>query len=135
MRFVVADDSPIPRDILRQILTTAGHQVVGAAKNGVDALRMVHEQKPDAVILDISMPGGMGDVAAVKMHEENLVKYIFVASSNSQDGIFKPLKERGIRCITKPFNAAQLEKAIREAFDGSNNGRAVIDVPSGSHRA
>ena len=54
-KIIVAEDDDIVSDIVREVLTKAGH-VVGVLNNGADALRAIQLKKPDLVILDCTMP-------------------------------------------------------------------------------
>lgn len=56
MRALIVDDSPKVRSELRQLLGRLGWNIVGEAVNGVEALEMAEEFKPDLVTLDIIMP-------------------------------------------------------------------------------
>ena len=56
MRILIADDSITTARALTGILEGLGHTVVGHAKNGVDAVRLYAELKPDVVLLDLVMP-------------------------------------------------------------------------------
>ncbi|MCX6130000.1 MAG: response regulator [Proteobacteria bacterium] len=56
MRALIVDDSPKIRGELRQLLVRLGWTVVGEASNGVEALELVVQLKPDLVTLDIIMP-------------------------------------------------------------------------------
>ena len=55
-RIVIADDEAIICMDLKEILEEAGHEVVGICADGVRALELVKEEKPDLVILDVQMP-------------------------------------------------------------------------------
>jgi DNA-binding NarL/FixJ family response regulator len=67
IRLLVADDHPVVRDGLAAILgTQPDFQVVGAASDGAEAVRMALDLHPDVMLLDIEMPGTDG-VEAVKM--------------------------------------------------------------------
>ena len=56
MRVLLADDHSIVRRGLRSLLEEGGHAVVGEAADGLEALRLIDEHRPDLVILDIDMP-------------------------------------------------------------------------------
>lgn len=60
MKVVVVDDSAAMRAVLRAILKSDGHEVVGKASNGMSAVTMVSHLKPDIVTLDLVMPGLSG---------------------------------------------------------------------------
>ena len=63
-RVVIAEDEAIIRLDLKEILTSAGYDVVGESGRGDEAVDMVAEHEPDLVILDIKMPGLDGIQAA-----------------------------------------------------------------------
>lgn len=117
MRFVIADDSRIPRNILYRILRDCGHLVVGIAENGPQAVEHCRREKPDAVILDISMDGGNGDEAARIVHAENLAQHIIMASSMQMDSIREPLVALGVHFLAKPFRPETLAALVKTIAD------------------
>ena len=61
LRVVIADDSPLVRERLGQLISTVGDvEVVGQAEDAHAALEAIQRLRPDVVILDIRMPGGDG---------------------------------------------------------------------------
>ena len=66
-RVLVVDDSAFARKVLRELLTAGGFEVVGTARDGLDALEKIAELKPDVVTLDLVMPNldGLGVLAAL----------------------------------------------------------------------
>lgn len=57
MKLLIADDSALLRDRLKSLVMTVKNvEIVGEAENGVAALQLIKEKKPDLVILDIRMP-------------------------------------------------------------------------------
>src|SRR4029077_9721441 len=58
---VVADDDDAVRDLLRLMLELEGHQVVGEAADGVAAIAVTCEFRPDVLVLDMMMPAGGGE--------------------------------------------------------------------------
>src|SRR3954453_15561586 len=67
-RVVVADDSGLMRRVLTHALTDAGFEVVGQAKDGDEALELCRRLRPDAMTLDLAMPGmdGIGVLRELK---------------------------------------------------------------------
>ena len=64
-RVVVADDSALMRRIVSNLLVRGGIDVVGAAKDGDEALALCERERPDAMTLDLAMPG-MGGIDVLK---------------------------------------------------------------------
>lgn len=60
MRIVVADDHPMIRTAIEVLLRGMDHQIVGIAGTGEEAVQKVEELVPDALLLDLQMPGGSG---------------------------------------------------------------------------
>ncbi len=55
-RILIVDDHPVIRMAMKMLLEAEGHQIVGDTDNGVDAISLGRELKPDLVILDIGIP-------------------------------------------------------------------------------
>jgi PleD family two-component response regulator len=70
-KILVVDDEPLIVDVLRRVLSKAGHTVVAAA-TGKEALKKALETRPDLVIMDIVMPEGDGYQAAVNIKRHPL---------------------------------------------------------------
>jgi len=73
IRALVVDDEKLARDRLLSFLRHCEDiEVIGQAKNGVDAVRMIEEQSPDLVFLDVQMPGmdGFAVLNAVSKHPQ-----------------------------------------------------------------
>lgn len=117
MRVVIADDSAITRAILQQGLRARGHDVVGTAVNGKEAVDLCRRYHPDVALLDVSMPIMPGNVAAAIIVEQKLAEHVVIASSASMDAVFGPLKQIGCHVLAKPFDknqiGAQLEALCR----------------------
>jgi two-component system chemotaxis response regulator CheY len=63
-KILIVDDSSIMRKMIKETLKSAGHNVIGEAKNGDDAVAFYRELKPDLVTMDITMRGMDGFEAA-----------------------------------------------------------------------
>jgi len=85
-RILVVDDSLATRELERSILETAGYTVV-TARDGVEGLKMLREQKPDLVLTDIEMPNmdGFRFCAAIKQDEQLKNLPVIVVSSRDSD--------------------------------------------------
>jgi two-component system, chemotaxis family, protein-glutamate methylesterase/glutaminase len=86
IRVLVVDDSASARKVLREALTKAGVEVVGIARDGLEALEKIGALKPDVITLDLSMPNldGLGVLAALPAADPPRV---VVVSNDSALGI------------------------------------------------
>src|ERR1700723_34675 len=116
MRFVIADDMHTPRTVVHRILLEAGHEVVGAAGGGQEAIALTLKHQPDAVIFDISMPGMMGDVAAHKVRAAMPNLIIFISSNISNEHTRTTLEKISAHFIVKPYRKEQLMNVINDVI-------------------
>jgi two-component system chemotaxis response regulator CheB len=87
-RVVVADDSPMMRRIVTSSLTKAGVHVVGSASNGDEALAICERERPDALMLDLTMPGldGMGVLRALRERGRSDMPVVVVSAFSPTQG-------------------------------------------------
>lgn len=106
-RVVIAEDDPLTRMDIAEILTEAGYDVVGEASDGVEAISICNEKKPDIALLDIKMPivtglqvskilsEGSSGVCIVLLTAYNIEEYIDIANKNQVMGyLLKPIEEK-----------------------------------------
>lgn len=114
-RVLIVDDSIAVARQLQKILTDSGSfQVVGHALNGVEAIKMHQEHKPDLICMDMNMPG-MDGLTALRslMALDPSTKVIMVTSLGGVSDKFTEAMKLGARnVITKPFEAANVIKAL-----------------------
>jgi two-component system chemotaxis response regulator CheY len=115
---VVADDAPFVRDVLRAIITKAGHRVVGEAENGEQAVQVVLEKQPHVVIMDIVMPK-MSGVQATREILKILPKTRVIACStlDQENMMVKAIESGAVDFIHKPFNAKDVIKIIERVVE------------------
>jgi CheY-like chemotaxis protein len=113
MKILVADDDPIIRKLLSEVLITDGHQVE-AKENGKEALEEVKRQAYDLVFMDVHMPVMNGLEALIAMR--TAVSQINVVMMDSYpDKLAAQSQEEGaITCMHKPFDLGQIREIIRE---------------------
>ena len=93
-RLLVVDDHTLVRDGLAKLLSDhAGFEVVGEAANGFEALSKARELKPDAVLLDLYMPGldGVRTTAFIRAELPD-VEVIAVTASEEEADIFEAMQ-------------------------------------------
>lgn len=116
LRIFIADDESIIRIDLREMLTEMGHEVVGEATTGEEAVRKIEELDPDLVFLDIKMPVMDGLEALSKINEQKLYPVIVLTAFSQKDLIEKAVKLGAKAYVVKPFRSAVLEPAIQMAL-------------------
>lgn len=120
IKILIADDHPIVRQGLRQILSEELDMgVFGEAQNSQEALELVRKKDWDIVILDITMPGrgGLDVLKEVKRERPNLPVLILSMHPEDQYAV-RALKAGAAGYITKESVPEELVKAIREVLGG-----------------
>jgi two-component system, response regulator PdtaR len=115
-RVIIADDESIIRMDLREMLGSLGYLVVGEAGDGISAVNLARELKPDLVIMDIKMPD-LDGIAAAKMLTEERLAPVLLLTAFSQQELVEGAKEAGVvGYIVKPFRESELVPAIEVAL-------------------
>lgn len=112
-RILIADDEPLIRIDLKELLEEIGHEVVAETGDGKEALALLNKVRPDLVILDIKMPGMSGiEVARRIAHEYPVI----ILTAFSERSLIEQAKDAGVMAyITKPFRDGTLTPAIELA--------------------
>jgi two-component system, chemotaxis family, chemotaxis protein CheY len=111
-KIMVVDDAMFMRKKCAQLLTEQGHQVVEAA-NGAEAIAKYKENRPDGVLLDITMPDIDGLQALKSMREFDPDARIAMCTAMGQQSIvIEALKSGAIDFVVKPFDANRVKAAV-----------------------
>ena len=113
LRIVIADDEPLLRRDLKEVLEDLGYRVVGEAMNGSEALRLIQQEMPDVAILDIKMPEMDGIQVARKVSRQHPV---VILTAFSERHLIEKAKDAGVMAyITKPFRVGDVSSAVELA--------------------
>src|SRR4030066_343842 len=115
IRVLIADDHPIVRSGLRLLLEAeADIDVVGEARDGVEALHLNQKQLPDVVLMDIAMPG-MDGLEATRQIKERWpqIKVLVLTMHRSDEYFFEMLKSGASGYILKGAETSDLIRAVR----------------------
>lgn len=120
---LVVDDEPDLRELLRVSLSMAGHRVE-LAHDGRRGLEMARLLKPQAVILDVMMPGldGWAVLAAIKADQDPAISRIPVLMLTARADELDALRggiEGAVRYLAKPFAIQELRQAVADAVAGA----------------
>ena len=116
LRLVIADDESIIRMNLRETLVGLGYLVVGDAGDGVSAIHLARELRPDLVIMDIKMPKLDGIQAAKVLTEEKLAPVLLLTAYSDRELVDRARDAGVVNYIVKPFREAELLPAIEIAM-------------------
>ena len=119
LRVVVADDHPSIRENLRYLLNDElGLVVVGVAKDGHDALRLVHATRPDVLVVDSDMEDLKGREVAATLRRDGSQIGIVLYTLDSEACV--DAEASGVdACVTKDSPPSMLTDAIRRVARGS----------------
>jgi two-component system, chemotaxis family, chemotaxis protein CheY len=119
-KILIVDDSSLSRRISRRILQDGGHEVV-EAEDGIAALERYFLDKPDAVVLDITMKGMNGIEVLKKLREMDARARVVIATADIQSSTRALTQEAGAAgFITKPLAPDPLLNALSAALQGDS---------------
>jgi two-component system, NarL family, response regulator LiaR len=120
LRVAIVDDHAMLRMSLATALLAAGDIiVVGAARDGEEALRVCRETKPDVVLMDLQLPV-LDGIAAIReiQHFDPVPKVVVLTTLLDERLASQALEAGAVSCLLKSVQAEELIAAIREASTG-----------------
>lgn len=116
MRVLVAEDDPVIALGLAQRLRTLGHEPIGPAGDGEQAVALARESLPDLYLFDIEMPIVDGLAAAAQLAQEGLRRPVVVITGIEDPGLVERSIATGVSAyLTKPIDDRELGAAIEIA--------------------
>ncbi len=117
LNILIADDEPITRMDLRELLQESGYNVVAEAGDGFDAVEACKKHHPDLVLMDIKMPYLDGLSASRLIIEENLADAVVLPTAYGEKEFVEEAKAIGISgYLVKPINVKSLIPTIELLF-------------------
>ena len=117
LNILIADDEPITRMDLRELLQESGYNVVAEAGDGFDAVEACKKHHPDLVLMDIKMPYLDGLSASRLIIEENLADAVVLLTAYGEKEFVEEAKAIGISgYLVKPINVKSLIPTIELLF-------------------
>ena len=120
IRVMVVDDHPIVRRGLRDLLEDSGaFEIVAQAADGVEAVSMAAESRPDVIVMDVMMPNRDG-VEACREILELLpdTKVLMLTASTEEDAVIEAIAAGALGFVQKYSGSAELVNAVREVAGG-----------------
>ena len=119
MRILIADDHSLFRDGLRSLLQAQGHEVVGEARNGREAVELARTLRPEFVLMDVSMPE-LNGVEATRAITAELpgVKVLMLTASEHNETLFDAIKAGAEGYLLKNLEADDFFSLLDRAAQG-----------------
>jgi two-component system chemotaxis response regulator CheY len=116
-RILVVDDAAFMRKMVTDALTKGGHEVIGEAGNGAEAVERYQSLKPDLTTLDITMPEKDG-LSALKdiMALDPSAKVIMCSALGQESKVLESIKLGAKDFVVKPFQADRVLDAVGKAL-------------------
>jgi two-component system, response regulator PdtaR len=116
MRILVADDDPVIALGLAERLRTLGHEPIGPAGDGAQAIALAKTTVPDLYLFDIEMPNVDGLEAAKKLADDGLRRPVVVVTGVDDPSLVERSIASGVSAyLTKPIDSRELQAAIELA--------------------
>jgi DNA-binding NarL/FixJ family response regulator len=122
IRVLIADDQRAVRDGLVMLVNLCdGIEVVGAAANGREAIRMADRLGPDVVLMDLRMPDLDGTEATRHITENRIARVVVLTTYADDESIFPALRAGAAGYLTKDASGEEIEAAIRAVHAGQTS--------------
>lgn len=115
-RVIIADDESVIRADLREMLTNLNYLVVGEAGDGLSAVNMARQLKPNVVIMDIKMPDMDGIEAASILTKEKIAPVLLLTAYAQRDLVDRAKEAGVVGYLVKPFREQEIVPAIEIAL-------------------
>lgn len=115
LKILIAEDEGLVAAGLKSQVEALGHQVVGLAKDGLEAVELTERLSPDLVLMDVRMPRLDGIQAAKKLQETLPTAILFITAHSDIQLAAEASKVGALGYLIKPVNGKQLQPAIQVA--------------------
>lgn len=116
MRILIAEDDPVIALGLAERVRRLGHEPIGPAANGAEAVELARAELPDLYVFDVDMPVVDGLAAARALADEGLARPVVVVTGVEDPGLVERSVETGVDAyLCKPVGDRELDAAIRLA--------------------
>ncbi|MBQ4415448.1 MAG: response regulator, partial [Methanomicrobium sp.] len=112
-KILITEDEGIVALEIRETLENLGYYVVGEAQTGQEAIELARDNKPDLVLMDITLQGDMDGIeAAERIYNLYDIPIIFLTSHSDEATIKRAMRSNPFGYLIKPFNDRELYSNI-----------------------
>ncbi len=134
-RIVIADDDPLNRSLLREILGEAGHAVVGEATDGLEVPALVRSERPHLVVLDRVMPVHDGLATLRDLRVINRSLPVIICSTPEREHVAATMRLGANGFVAKPFERTAVLMEVERVLGIASRPVAPAATPSDAPRA
>jgi len=115
MRFLIVDDADVPLKAIQRMLCALGHEVVGTAHNGADAVEAYGRLHPDVVIMDVIMPrmNGLDALRTIRAAHPGAI-VVMASSLQSCQTALEAERLGALYCLAKPYDECRLHNVLEQ---------------------
>jgi len=123
IRILIVDDHDIVREGQRALIETEpGMELVGEAKDGIEAVELAKRFQPDVILMDLHMPKKDGVEAITEIKGENPESRILVLTSfNEDEKVYAAIKAGAMGYLLKDSSPQKILKSIRKVYQGETS--------------
>ena len=126
LQVLIVDDSPIVRERLARLLDDVPHsQVIGHAVRALDAIEQIRHLRPDALILDISMPEGSGMYVLEAVKQESPKTRVLMLTNFASDQYREKCRQLGADAFLDKSTEFENIPRVLEAWNEARNAEAA----------
>jgi CheY-like chemotaxis protein len=121
-KILIAEDNPVNRELLHELLEARGY-VVEEAGNGQEALQMIAQSRPDALLLDLNMPVLDGFATVRKIREDTAISSlpVLAVTAYAMRGDREKTLEAGFDgYLSKPISPSALDAELERIWNNPN---------------
>ena len=134
LRVLIAEDETIIRLDLRQMLEENGMEVVGEARDGLEAVELARTTSPDVGVFDIKMPKLDGIEAARRVYAERPMPIVMLTAYADSELVMRAIGAGVFSYVTKPFEPRDVLPAVRAAVARHEELLAARRAIGGTHK-
>lgn len=115
-KIIVVDDNQDQRFVLKGLLTDIGCEVIGEGKSGLEAVELLQKLSPDAILMDVKLPGMDGIEAAMAINKLKPTPVILLTAKKDEETIKRAVEAGIMAYLVKPIREEDLLPAIELAI-------------------